>query len=63
MKLKSKYGNMVEITENKRKIAHLKSMGYIEVEEPIQPKAGNKANKSKNNNTTKRKVKTNEQEN
>ncbi len=61
MKLKSKYGNIVEVTENRRKIEHLKSLGYTEVEDkPVQQKADNKVNKTKNNNTTKRKVKSNE---
>ena len=61
MKLKSKYGNIVEITENRRKIEYLKSLGYTEVEDkPVQQKADNKADKEKNNNTTKRKVKSDE---
>ncbi len=61
MKLKSKYGNIIEVTENKRKIEYLKSLGYTEVEDkPIQRKANNKVNKTKNNNTTKGKVKNNE---
>ena len=61
MKLKSKYGNIVEITENRRKIEYLKSLGYTEVKDkPVQQKADNKGNKAKNNNTTKRKVKSDE---
>ena len=60
MKLKSEYGNIVEITNNRRRIEYLKSIGYREAEDSNKAKPITKDTKK---NTPKTKVKTNEQEN
>ncbi len=49
MKLKSRYGNIIETTNNERKINHLKTLGYTEViEEKVQPKQTPRKKKGEN---------------